>query len=67
MDGDQNQGQEVDYDKIMAEQAAKLMAGGGKGPLKKKAPLIHKEKKQFDSADYFKDKDKEHHEGEGGN
>ena len=28
----------------MAEQAAKLMAGGGKGPLKKKAPLIHKEK-----------------------
>ncbi len=64
----------------MAEQAAKLMAGGGKGPLKKKAPLIHKEKynfvlfwsstvlrKQFDSADYFKDKDKEHHEGEGGN
>jgi len=29
----------------MAEQAAKLMAGGGKGgPLKKKTPLLHKEK-----------------------
>jgi len=31
----------------MAEQAAKLMAAGGKGPLKKKTPLLHKEKFLF--------------------
>lgn len=39
------QGGEVDYDKIMAEQAAKLMAGKGKGgPIQKKQPLLNKDK-----------------------
>lgn len=41
--GEQNQ--EVDYDKIMAEQAAKLMGGKAKGgPMQKKRPLISRDK-----------------------
>eukprot|EP00330_Aristerostoma_sp_ATCC50986_P008978 CAMPEP_0114581018 /NCGR_PEP_ID=MMETSP0125-20121206/5169_1 /TAXON_ID=485358 ORGANISM="Aristerostoma sp., Strain ATCC 50986" /NCGR_SAMPLE_ID=MMETSP0125 /ASSEMBLY_ACC=CAM_ASM_000245 /LENGTH=53 /DNA_ID=CAMNT_0001772891 /DNA_START=79 /DNA_END=240 /DNA_ORIENTATION=- len=53
----------MDDDEIakQAEMMKQKMASGG---LKKKGPLIGKQKKNFDSADYFKDKEQG---GEGGN
>eukprot|EP00331_Platyophrya_macrostoma_P035519 CAMPEP_0176435750 /NCGR_PEP_ID=MMETSP0127-20121128/17526_1 /TAXON_ID=938130 /ORGANISM="Platyophrya macrostoma, Strain WH" /LENGTH=56 /DNA_ID=CAMNT_0017818873 /DNA_START=84 /DNA_END=254 /DNA_ORIENTATION=- len=47
----------MEADEEMRKQAelmeAKMKAGG----MKKKTPLIKKEKKGFDSADYYKDKE----------
>ncbi len=40
----ENQPQDIDYDKIMAEQAMKLTTRRGSEGLDKKRPLIHKDR-----------------------